>query len=94
MEWIGVIRKDLTNVNKTNIFVQHSKMVSHFRKTRRLYSQRRDALGHFLGYFLRFVEEQGDLRQGFSVALGGCAATSYLDQAGLELTEILLPLPP
>ena len=41
-------------------------------------------------YFLFF----GFLRQGFSVALGPTLELAVIDQAGLELTEIHLPLLP
>ena len=34
------------------------------------------------------------LRQGFSVALEPVLELALVDQAGLELTEICLPLPP
>ena len=36
----------------------------------------------------------GFLRQGFSVALEAVLELALVDQAGLELTEIRLPLPP
>jgi hypothetical protein len=34
------------------------------------------------------------LRQGFSVCISGCPGTLSVDQAGLELKEIYLPLLP
>ena len=45
-------------------------------------------LGNTIGSFVCF------LRQGFSVALEPVFELALMDQAGLELTEIHLPLPP
>ena len=44
--------------------------------------------GWLVGWFFFF------LRQGFSVALEPILKLALVDQAGLEFTEILLPLPP
>ncbi|EGV96176.1 hypothetical protein I79_005859 [Cricetulus griseus] len=45
----------------------------------------------FLFCFVLFF---GFSRQGFSVALEAVLELALVDQAGLELTEIRLPLPP
>ena len=44
------------------------------------------------GFFVLFCF--GFWRHGFSVALEAVLELALVDQAGLELTEILLPLPP
>ena len=48
----------------------------------------------FFTLFLIFVFGFGFSRQGFSVALEPVLELALVDQAGLELTELCLPLPP
>ncbi|KAM7339825.1 hypothetical protein ACRRTK_000440 [Alexandromys fortis] len=52
-----------------------------------LYSHTTDFLNSFFFFF-------GFSRQGFSVVLEPVLELALVDQAGLELTEICLPLPP